>query len=121
MTKKSFFVFALSTLILITGCQKKNANLIQYVSPLIGTGPSSGPSGQKHNHGTEAWGQDIPAVSTPFAMTQWTPESRPGEKNVNLRITIWPRRFRDFAVHTGSAVPVFRITEVLQLCQLPVC
>ena len=29
--------------------------------------------------GTEAWGQDIPAVSTPFAMTQWTPQIREGE------------------------------------------
>ncbi len=80
MTNKSFFVLALIAIVLLSGCQKKNANLVQYVVPLIGTGPSTGPGGQKHNQGTEAWGQDIPAVSTPFAMTQWTPESQSGEK-----------------------------------------
>ncbi len=80
MTNKSFFILALIAVTLSNGCQKKNANLVQYVVPLIGTGPSTGPGSQKHNQGTEVWGQDIPAVSTPFAMTQWTPESQSGEK-----------------------------------------
>lgn len=79
MTNKFFFVLALIITFLTTGCQRKKANLIQYVVPLIGTGPSTGPSEQKYNQRAEAWGQDIPAVSTPFAMTQWTPENRPGE------------------------------------------
>lgn len=79
MTNKSFFVLALAAAFLITGCQKKNADLIKYVVPLIGTGPSQSPNGGKHNQGSEAWGQDIPAVSTPFAMTQWTPQTRDTE------------------------------------------
>lgn len=79
MTNKSFFVLALSIVFLISGCQKKNANLTKYVVPLIGTGPSTGPNGVKHNKGSEGWSQDIPAVSTPFGMTQWTPQTRDTE------------------------------------------
>lgn len=80
MVKRNLLLSAAAaTLILFSGCQKKPDNLIRFVNPLIGTGPSTGPSGTNHNMGTEAWGQDIPAVSTPFAMTQWTPQIREGE------------------------------------------
>jgi predicted alpha-1,2-mannosidase len=69
----------MALLLLLPGCRQKSVNLIQFVNPLIGTGPSTGPNGLKHNKGTERWGQDIPAVSTPFGMTQWTPETRYSE------------------------------------------
>lgn len=80
MTSIKFpFLISLILLVLISGCQKKAVNLIQYANPLIGTGPSTGPNALKHNKGTERWGQDIPAVSAPFGMTQWTPETRDTE------------------------------------------
>lgn len=69
----------LAATILLTSCHEKPVNLIQYVTPLTGTGPSTGPSGLKHNQGSEVWGQEIPAVAPPFAMTQWTPETRDTE------------------------------------------
>jgi predicted alpha-1,2-mannosidase len=69
----------LVALIILSGCHKQTDNLIQYVNPLIGTGLSSGPGGMKHNQGSEAWGQVTPAVSTPFGMTQWTPQTRDTE------------------------------------------
>ena len=80
MTNKFLLSASLAILFLFSGCQKKAVDLIQFVNPLIGTGPSTGPSGIAHNQGTEAWGQDIPAVTTPFAMTQWTPQSVESEK-----------------------------------------
>ena len=70
---------ALTGLLFTYGCHKKAENLIQYVNPLIGTGPSTGPNALKHTKGTEGWGQDVPAVSTPFGMTQWTPQTRDTE------------------------------------------
>lgn len=79
-TNKLYLAIAVTTLFLIfSGCRKKTENLIQYANPLIGTGPSTGPGGTKHNQGSEAWGQVTPAVSTPFGMTQWTPQTRDTE------------------------------------------
>lgn len=78
-TKPNLLV-AFAVLLFVMGCQKKVDNLIQYVNPLIGTGASTGPSGIKHNHNTEAMGQVTPAVCTPFAMTQWVPQTRESEQ-----------------------------------------
>ncbi len=78
-TNKLYLPITLAILMIVSGCQKKTENLIQYVNPLIGTGPSTGPGGLKHNQGSESWGQDIPAVATPFGMTQWTPQTRDSE------------------------------------------
>ena len=78
-TNKFLLSVVLTSLILFSGCQKKAENLIQFVNPLIGTGLSSGPNAVKHSQGSEAWVQDIPAVSTPFGMTQWTPQTRDTE------------------------------------------
>jgi len=80
MTLTKFYrSIALAVFLLFSGCQKPTVNLIQYVNPLIGTGPTTSTSGNKFNQGSEKWGQDIPAVSTPFGMTQWTPETREAE------------------------------------------
>ena len=76
---KRWFSIALIMLLISTGCQKKTVNVIRYVNPLIGTGKSTGPVVSKHTQGSEAWGQVTPAVSTPFGMTQWTPQTRDTE------------------------------------------
>ena len=70
---------ALAIVLLMMGCQKKPVNVLQFVNPLIGTGKSSGPSAANHNEGSAAWGLVTPAVSTPFGMTQWTPQTRDTE------------------------------------------
>ena len=64
----------------LSGCREKAENFIRNVNPLIGTGPSTGPGGMKHNQNTEAFGHVTPSVSTPFGMTQWTPQTRDTEK-----------------------------------------
>ncbi len=76
---KFYLTIALTVFLLFSGCQKPTINLIQYVNPLIGTGPTTSTFGNKFNQGSERWGQDIPAVTVPFGMIQWTPETREGE------------------------------------------
>ena len=55
-------------------------NLLHYVQPLSGTAPSTTPAALKHSEGgSEKNANTIPAVGLPFAMTQWTPQTRTTE------------------------------------------
>jgi predicted alpha-1,2-mannosidase len=54
-------------------------SLLQYVQPLSGTAASTTPASLKHGAGTEQNANTIPAVGLPFAMTQWTPQTRQTE------------------------------------------
>jgi predicted alpha-1,2-mannosidase len=54
-------------------------SLLQYVQPLCGTAASTTPASLKHGAGTEQNANTIPAVGLPFAMTQWTPQTRQTE------------------------------------------
>lgn len=55
-------------------------NLIQYAQPLAGTAPSTTAAALKHSEGgTEKNANTIPAAGLPFAMTQWTPQTRTTE------------------------------------------
>lgn len=60
-------------------------NLIQYVDPLIGTGTSTTISNTKHGaeHVHHANAQVIPAVTMPFGMTNWTPQTSETEDKCN--------------------------------------
>src|SRR5688572_12942894 len=52
-------------------------NLLQYVQPLSGTAPSTTTAALKHSEaGSEKNANTIPVVTLPFAMTQWTPQTR---------------------------------------------
>jgi predicted alpha-1,2-mannosidase len=54
--------------------------LLRYVQPLTGTANSTTTAALKHGEGTERLANTIPAVGTPFAMTQWTPQTRTSEQ-----------------------------------------
>lgn len=56
-------------------------NLMQYVQPLAGTASATTISAIKHSEagGTETNANTIPAVTLPFAMTQWTAQTRQTE------------------------------------------
>lgn len=55
-------------------------NLVQYVEPLSGTASSTTASALKHSEaGSEGNANTIPSVGLPFAMTQWTPQTRTTE------------------------------------------
>ncbi|MFD2144041.1 hypothetical protein [Mucilaginibacter antarcticus] len=49
---------------------------MRYVDPYVGTAPSTTLSTKKHSGGTEQRANTIPAVCTPFGMTQWTPQTQ---------------------------------------------
>lgn len=67
--------------VLLLPCTRPAAQtLLQYVQPLCGTAPSTTLAALKHSEaGTEKNANTIPAVTLPFAMTQWTPETRTKE------------------------------------------
>lgn len=54
--------------------------LTGYVQPLSGTAPSTTVAALKHSEGGEKNANTIPSVCVPFAMTQWTPQTRTSEK-----------------------------------------
>jgi predicted alpha-1,2-mannosidase len=55
-------------------------SLLPYVQPLTGTANSTTSAALKHGEGTERLANTIPAVGVPFAMTQWTPQTRTSEQ-----------------------------------------
>lgn len=77
--KKFLFVFVL--ILVFSSCSKTDVkNYIQFVDPFIGSAPADTESvklrpGDKVNNG-----QTIPAVTAPFGMTQWTPQTQSTEK-----------------------------------------
>ena len=68
-------------ILVLSSCNKTpTKNYIQYVNQLIGT--AYAPPGTRANRGGNyiESGQTIPAVSTPFGMTQWTIQSQSSER-----------------------------------------
>jgi predicted alpha-1,2-mannosidase len=59
---------------------EEQKNYIQYVDPLIGTALANTESVKLRKGERENNGQTIPAVTAPFGMTQWVPQTQPTEK-----------------------------------------
>ena len=59
--------------------QQVTKNYIQYVDPLIGTARADTESVKLRAGERENNGQTIPAVTAPFGMTQWVPQTQPTE------------------------------------------
>lgn len=79
MNTKKLLLIVLSGL---TCFQSPDAqSLVQYVQPWSGTAPATTISALKHSEAgsTEKNANTIPAVTLPFAMTQWTPQTRTTE------------------------------------------
>ncbi|GAB3026119.1 GH92 family glycosyl hydrolase [Niabella terrae] len=78
MTLKSYFLQGA----LLSGCciyfgLARAQQFLDYVQPLSGTAAATTPAALKHSEaGSEKNANTIPAVTLPFAMTQWTPETR---------------------------------------------
>lgn len=71
----------LTVLIYLFSCSSQTErNYIQYVDPLIGTGPATTKAAKHHPGDHVSNGQTIPAVTAPFGMTQWTPQIYNTEK-----------------------------------------
>ncbi|MGI4728187.1 MAG: GH92 family glycosyl hydrolase [Janthinobacterium lividum] len=69
--KKYFLLINL----LFTVIVAKTQNVVHYVQPLSGTAAATTAAALKHGGGTELNANTIPAVTLPFAMTQWTPQT----------------------------------------------
>ena len=64
-----------------SGDQLWSQHRIEYIQPLAGTAPSTTITAIKHSEaGNEKNANTIPSVTLPFAMTQWTPQTRLTEK-----------------------------------------
>lgn len=76
--KKTYLLFVSALLIALNSNAQ---SLVQYVQPWSGTAPSTTISSLKHSEAgsTEKNANTIPAVTLPFAMTQWTPQTRTTE------------------------------------------
>ena len=67
-------------LLMLSSCTPDFAqDIVKYVQPMAGTAKATTASAQKHGSGGELFANTIPAVTTPFAMTQWTPETQTTE------------------------------------------
>lgn len=68
--------------LVLTGCsgQPAPSRYVDFVNPLIGTAPSTTPSALKYGEHKENNAQVVPAVTVPFGMTNWTPQTKWTEK-----------------------------------------
>ena len=63
--------------ILFSATSVQSQDFTQYVQPLSGTAPATTIAAKKHAEaGSEKNANTIPAVTLPFAMTQWTAQTR---------------------------------------------
>jgi predicted alpha-1,2-mannosidase len=77
INKSLSFVFSL--LLLFSFSTVKAQSLTHYVQPMAGTAAATTAAALKHGGGTELYANTIPAVTMPFAMTQWTPQTETTE------------------------------------------
>ncbi|MGV3765966.1 MAG: GH92 family glycosyl hydrolase [Chitinophagaceae bacterium] len=77
MNRKIIYILT----ILIWSVASKAQSKLPYVQPLCGTAPSTTVAALKHSEAgsKEMNANTIPAVTLPFAMTQWTPQTRANE------------------------------------------
>ena len=59
---------------------EQKAQLVDYVNPLIGTAAATTESAIEHGENKENNAQVVPYVTTPFGMTNWTPQTKDTEK-----------------------------------------
>ncbi|MEO8110959.1 MAG: GH92 family glycosyl hydrolase [Ginsengibacter sp.] len=78
---KEYIQKSRTTILFILLCKFSfSQDLVQYVQPMSGTAPSTTLSALKHSEGSsEGNANTIPSVCLPFAMTQWTPQTRQSE------------------------------------------
>ena len=92
---------------------------IQYVETRIGTAPAATRSAKMHSEaGSELKGQTMPAVGTPYGMTQWTPQTRATETKCIAPYYYADTRFQGFrGTHwlNGSCVQDYGTLTVMPL------
>lgn len=87
--KFNLWVGAIGLLLLGSGTVNAQ-DVVKYVQPMAGSGAATTPAALKHGSGSELFANTIPAVTTPFAMTQWSPQTQTSENKC-----IAPYRYND--------------------------
>lgn len=72
-------MYKLFIILLCTGTLVNAQELTHYVQPMAGTAAATTISALKHGEDSELFPNTIPAVTLPFGMTQWTPQTQMGE------------------------------------------
>jgi predicted alpha-1,2-mannosidase len=72
--------FVLAVAFLVSCSQKEEKNYLRHVDVLIGTWKSTTPASSEKPGDHVDYGQTIPAVTAPFGMTQWTPQTHASEE-----------------------------------------
>lgn len=80
MNVRPLLILPFCAMLFFTSCTKEDKNFIQYVNPLIGTALADTESVKLRPGDRVNNGQTIPAVTAPFGMTQWVPQTQPTEK-----------------------------------------
>jgi predicted alpha-1,2-mannosidase len=70
------FLSIVFTFIIAEAGESKKTDLTKYVNPLIGTAKSTTIAAMRHGSGSENNAQVYPAVTVPFGMTNWTPQTQ---------------------------------------------
>lgn len=73
-------MYRLVIILLCIGTLANAQDLTHYVKPMSGTAAATTISALRHGEGSELFPNTIPAVTLPFGMTQWTPQTRMSEK-----------------------------------------
>lgn len=73
-------MYRLFIALFFTGTLAHAQDLTHYVQPMAGTAAAATKSALKHGDGFELYANTMPAVTMPFGMTQWTPQTQMGEK-----------------------------------------
>lgn len=72
--------YYISCIVLLCAMVSSNAqDVVHYVQPMAGTASATTAGALKHGSVLANFANTIPSVAVPFAMTQWTPQTQPGE------------------------------------------
>jgi predicted alpha-1,2-mannosidase len=111
-------IVTLALLLVVVDLAAQDNSSIKYVDPYVGTAPSTTISTKKHSGGTEQRANTIPAVCTPFGMTQWTPQTQRTEAKC-LPPYLYQDRvmsgFRGTHWLSGSCVPDYGSVTIMPI------
>ncbi|TWF41645.1 putative alpha-1,2-mannosidase [Chitinophaga polysaccharea] len=116
-----FYILLISSLTTLSAIAQQR-DLVPYVNPLTGTANSTTLTAVKHGAGTEQLANTIPAVGTPFGMTQWTPQTRLTEQKCVAPYYYKDKLFSGFrGTHwlSGSCTQDYGSFTIMPLCGTP--
>ena len=78
--RRNYLILSALIFVFLSCSKEQGKNPIEYVDIFIGTGKADTESVKERPGAKEEYGQTIPAVTAPFGMTQWTPQTHASEE-----------------------------------------